>query len=249
MIINLIINADHAINHAGVGDRIDVVTALVRSGRFIQIAVSDNGPGIPEKMRPRVFEPFFTTKDVGDGTGIGLALCHRIVLSHGGRIWLDDDHRQGARFCIRLPVGDAALDTTVQNQLPAKEARPNSVLVVDDEADVAELIAEILGKDGFNVDIASSGAEALIHLTKNDYDIILSDLNMPEMDGAALFDALAADFPEFVARTGFITGDTMGVASQKMLRVSQRPFMEKPVTPSELRRLVQELLDQKEVAD
>ncbi len=249
VIINLIINADHAINHAGVGDRIDVVTAMVRSGRFIQIAVSDNGPGIPEKMRPRVFEPFFTSKDVGDGTGIGLALCHRIVLSHGGRIWLDDDHRQGARICIRLPVGDASLDTTVQDQLPAKEVRPNSVLVVDDEADVAELIAEILGKDGFNVDIASSGAEALIHLAKNDYDVILSDLNMPEMDGAALFDALAADFPEFVTRTGFITGDTMGVASQKMLRVAQRPFMEKPVTPSELRRLVQELLDQKEVAD
>ncbi len=248
VIINLIINADHAMNAAGVGDSIEVVTSLDGSGRSVEITVSDNGPGIPANMRPRVFEPFFTTKDVGDGTGIGLALCHRIIHSHGGRIWLDDNYNEGARFCIRLPLGDASLDTSGHKQELSPEPRPNRVLVVDDEPEVAELIAEILGKDGFDVDVARSGAEALIHLTKASYDVVLSDLNMPEMDGAGLFDALSRDFPELVARTGFITGDTMGVASQRMLRVSRRPFMEKPVTPSELRRLVQELLEQEKVA-
>ena len=123
------------------------------------------------------------------------------------------------------------------------------ILVVDDEPEVAELIAEILGKDGFDVDVARSGAEALINVANAEYDVVLSDLNMPEMDGAGLYDALSSDYPELVARTGFITGDTMGVASQRMLRVSQRPFMEKPVTPSELRRLVQKLLEQEKVAD
>ena len=192
--------------------------------------------------------PFFTTKDVGDGTGIGLALCHRIVHSHGGRIWIDDDHRPGARFCIRLPLGDAALGAAEQDQEPAPEAPAKRALVVDDEAGVAELIAEILTKDGFQVDVAGTGAEALQRLGAARYDVVLSDLNMPELDGAGLFDALVENHPDLAERTGFITGDTMGVASQEMLRRSRRPFMEKPVTPAELRRLVHELLDHKEVA-
>ena len=249
VIINLIINADHAINNAGVGDRIEVVTSLVKAGRFIQISVSDNGPGIPKAMRPRVFEPFFTTKDIGDGTGIGLALCHRIIHSHGGRVWLDDEHEPGACFRIRLPLGDVMLERAELAKEPAAESRSKRVLVVDDEADVAELIAEILGKDGFAVDIANTGNDALQQLSRARYDLVLSDLNMPEMDGAGLLDALTTEFPELVKRTGFITGDTMGATSQDVLQTSQRPFMEKPVTPLELRRLVQELLDQNEGAD
>jgi signal transduction histidine kinase/CheY-like chemotaxis protein len=249
VIINLIINADHAINDAGTGDRIDVTASAIKSGRSVEISVSDNGPGVPDRMRPRIFEPFFTTKEVGDGTGIGLALCHRIVHSHGGQIWLDDDHRPGARFCIRLPIGASEKGSTAQDRAVAVEPGPNRVLIVDDEEDVAELIAEILNKDGFSVQTAASGAEALKHLKSISYDIVLSDVNMPEMNGAALFQVLSTDYPDLVERIGFITGDTMGAASQKMLRDSGRPFMEKPVTPSELRRLVQELLDQAEGAD
>jgi signal transduction histidine kinase len=249
VIINLIINADHAINDAGTGDRIDVAATVDKSRRFLEISVSDNGPGISEKMRPRIFEPFFTTKEVGDGTGIGLALCHRIVHSHDGQIWLDNDHRPGARFCIRLPIGDPTNDLARQERTGSVEPRPYRVLVVDDETEVAELIAEILGKDGFSVQTAASGVEALRQLREDPFDIVLSDLNMPEMDGAALFRALSTDFPDLVERVGFITGDTMGQESQKMLRNTCRPFMEKPVTPSELRRLVQELLEQTEVAD
>ncbi|MGI9478465.1 MAG: ATP-binding protein [Hyphomicrobiaceae bacterium] len=249
VIINLIINADHAISNAGIGDRIEVVTSLVKEGRFVQIDVSDNGPGIPKDMRQRVFEPFFTTKDVGDGTGIGLALCHRIIHSHGGQIWLDDDHAVGARFRMRLPVGDVMQDMADAVAEPESKTRSKRVLVVDDEADVAELIAEILDKDGFAVDIAKTGRDALKYLQGAHYDLVLSDLNMPEMDGAGLLDALSAQFPQLVKRTGFITGDTMGATSQDVLQSSRRPFMEKPVTPLELRRLVQELLDQKEGAD
>ncbi len=247
VIINLILNADHAINHSGVGDKIEVVTALSTSGRFINISVSDNGPGVPEKMRARVFEPFFTTKDVGDGTGIGLALCHRIVHSHEGQIWLDADHRPGARFCIRLPLGEVTQDVTELDENSAQSGGRKKALVVDDEQEVAELVAEILSKDGFVVEVAHSGTDALGHLRKARYDMILSDLNMPEMDGAALFKTISAEFPDLVEHIGFITGDTMGLESQRVLRESQRPFMEKPVTPSELRRLVSELLDQAEV--
>lgn len=249
VIINLIINADHAINKAGVGDRIEVVTSLGKAGRYVQISVLDNGPGIPKAMRPRVFEPFFTTKDVGDGTGIGLALCHRIIHSHGGQIWLDDDHMPGACFRIRLPLGDIMSAKGEQAGEVAAEPSSKRVLVVDDEADVAELIAEILKKDGFSVDIANTGNDALGHLRRARYDLVLSDLNMPELDGAGLLHAIEGDFPGLVQRIGFITGDTMGAASQDVLQTSQRPFMEKPVTPSELRRLVQELLDQNEGAD
>ena len=249
VIINLIINADHAINQSGVGNRILVETSRSMFGQYINISVSDNGPGVPERLRSRIFEPFFTTKDVGEGTGVGLALCHRIVHSHGGQIWLKDTENSGSCFCIRLPIGETAQNASDAQKVPHAKSKERRVLVVDDEIDVAELIGEILSRDGFSVDIVHSGIEALTHLEAGRYDLVLSDLNMPEMDGSELFQVLSDRHPDLVKRTGFITGDTMGGASQKMLREANRPFMEKPVTPSELRRLVQELLDQTEVAD
>ncbi|MEX0317161.1 MAG: ATP-binding protein [Ruegeria sp.] len=240
VIINLIINAVQAITKSGTGDRVDIVARA--SGEMVEVAVEDNGPGIPDAHRARIFEPFFTTKEVGDGTGIGLTICHRIIHSHGGRIRLDAEYEGGTRIVIQLPVAPAEHvedeETDAANGVP----RPCRVLIVDDEQEVAALMAEALRRDGFLVEVAGSGDEALTKLETAGFDVLLSDLNMPGVDGRALFEALQARFPDMVGRTAFITGDTMGASSQAMLREAGRPYLEKPVAPRELRQLVQDIL-------
>ena len=157
-------------------------------------------------------------------------------------MWLASDHPQGSRFCLFLPAADETDETGAEDTPAVGINGPIRALVVDDEEDVADLIAEVLTKDGFDISIAHSGTEALAHLEKCTFDVLLSDLNMPEMAGSGLYEVLVRKFPEMANRTGFITGDTMGKASQNLLQSSQRPYLEKPVSPAELRNLVNEIL-------
>ncbi len=250
VILNLIINAEQAMRSTGTGDEI-VLSAEPRPDKgMVEITVRDNGPGIPKAIRPRIFEPFFTTKEVGDGTGIGLAFCHRIILSHGGQIGLDRADEPGTCLRITLPVATSdndALDAPLENPAPFVRHR---ALVVDDEVEVGELNAEILRKEGLDVDFVTSGEEALNRLHSASYDIFLSDLNMPGVDGRKIYEALTTRFPHMLSRTAYITGDTMGESSLGLLRESGLPYLEKPVSPAELRTLVGTLLaDQKDPSD
>ncbi|WP_338549411.1 ATP-binding protein [Roseovarius phycicola] len=240
--INLILNAEHAIHHSGKGTRIEVKTALGANGEGVEIRVEDDGPGIPENIRSRVFEPFFTTKDVGDGTGIGLALCHRIVKTHDGTIALGDTSEGGTSFQIFLPPDIATSSSTDKDTQAETQPSQVRILIVDDEEDVAELNAEILTRGGYSVDMFNVADLALESLRNQRYDIILSDLNMPGTDGRGFFEAISQDFPDMVGRTGFVTGDTMGRSSQTFLAEAQRPYIEKPVSPKELRSFVSDIL-------
>lgn len=246
VIINLVINAEQAITEAGKGDLITVSTRLDASDESIVIGVQDNGPGIPENIRARIFEPYFTTKEVGEGTGIGLAFCHRIVHSHGGQLLLDNTHREGSKFVVKLPLLSGGETAPSAPETPSRSIGKNSVLVVDDEVEVAEIIADILEKEGFDIKIAHSGADAITCLHEARYDLILSDLNMPDVDGRELYETIKRDFPNMLNATAFISGDTVGAASQRFRRESQRPLLEKPVSPAELRQLVYAILDQNE---
>ena len=123
-------------------------------------------------------------------------------------------------------------------------SRSSSVLVVDDESDVSELIAEVLSRDGYQVTTAGSGIEALQQLSKSRFALMLSDLKMPDMDGRRLSEQVSADYPDIADRLGFITGDTMSPSARKFLDNSGRPFLEKPIKPAELRKLVAALLEQ-----
>lgn len=242
VVTNLIINADQALTASGKGDLIKVSARALPEAAMVEISVQDNGPGIPEAIRPRIFEPFFTTKEVGEGTGIGLAFCHRIVLSHGGQIRLHHAGPTGTCFRITLPAvesGEAQEDATAQALRTQASLR---ALIVDDEIEVGALNAEILRKEGFAVDVVTSGAEALKRIEANDYDVFLSDLNMPGVDGRQIYEALLTRFPHMLARTAFITGDTMGQTSLGLLQASGLPYLEKPAAPAELRELVGRLL-------
>jgi len=248
VILNLILNAEHAIQSKGAGDRITIRTGSDPDRGVIRVEVEDNGPGIPMSQRSRIFEPFFTTKDVGEGTGIGLTLSHRIIRSHDGQITLDKAFSPGTRFLIEIPLGTEPRSGPVEEERLVPNAEKSArVLIVDDEIDVADMNAEVLMRAGYAVEVANTASEGISLMRENAYDLVISDLNMPEMDGRGLYDAIRSEFPALSNRVGFVTGDTMGKASQKFLKEANQPYLEKPASPKELRAFVDGILGETRV--
>ena len=241
--INLLVNAQHALEEIDGERRLTLTTAHDPKTREILVKIADNGGGIPPDILSRVFEPFFTTKEVGSGTGIGLAFCHRIVERHKGSISVDSTMGVGTTFVVRLPVSTAFGDQADAPDDAVLGQDKLSILVIDDEVDVAELIAEILAADGHKVAKAHSGLSALRMLGRAHFDIILSDLKMPNLDGPSLFQELKESDPDMVGRLAFVTGDTMSPKAREFLESSGRPFIEKPIRPEDLRDLVNHLTE------
>lgn len=252
VLTNLILNAQKALEEKAPGEktpgetgdrrRIKIVTDYRERSREVVIKIKDNGPGIPEKIRSRIFEPFFTTRQVGTGTGIGLAFCHRTITTHGGTICVETGIDGGASFVIRLPVtrmGDTGPEPVEADYDTSPAA---TILVVDDEVAVAEMMADILADDGHSVEIAHSGSQALDIIEKRPFDLVLSDLRMPDLDGPAMFDAIREARQDLVSRIAFITGDTMSTRIRDFLQVSRRPYIEKPIAPQDVRDLVNQML-------
>ncbi|WP_138471395.1 ATP-binding protein [Poseidonocella sp. HB161398] len=242
VVINLVANADQAIRDSGTGGRIRMSLRAVPGQDMVELAVSDDGPGIPVALRTRIFDPLFTTKPAGSGTGLGLALCHRIVTAHAGRIQVAARPGPGAEIRVSLPVTrelEAAEAAGNGAEAPAPRGR---ILVIDDEEDVSDLIREILERDGFEVTVAASGEAGLELALSRDFALILSDLNMPGLDGRGLYERLLRDRPGLARRTGFVTGDTMSPQARGFLDGAGRPCLEKPVSPGELRRLARTML-------
>jgi PAS domain S-box-containing protein len=242
LITNLILNAQQALKDAPQPRGLRIQTRYKSAQSQIRLVISDNGPGVPRNLRSRVFEPFFTTKPVGSGTGIGLSICHAIVSAHGGSIEVDETPGGGATFRIRLPVVGV-----VEPKVPAlAEAVPEiarrRALVVDDEPDIAELIAEMLTRDGFAVGVATSCEEAMAELRRRSYDLVLSDVRMPELDGPAFLRRLQNDWPALAERLIFVTGDTLGLGPGTALDKLGRPVIEKPISPEEMRRVIRATL-------
>jgi len=206
----------------------------------IRVAVADNGPGIPEAVRSRIFEPYFTTKPPGMGTGVGLAVCLGIVEAHGGTLSVDSGNGLGTVFTIVLPVGNPD-ESRAEESTPADESpAQRSALVVDDEVGVREILAEILESSGHRVVAAASGHEALERLDEERFDVILTDIRMPDLDGRALYREIERRWPDRAAQVVFVSGDTLTSALREFAEESGRPVIEKPFLPSEVRRVVGE---------
>jgi two-component system NtrC family sensor kinase len=195
-----------------------------------------------------VFEPFFTTKPEGFGTGIGLAVSFGIVEAHGGTLTVECPDSGGTVFSIALPaVTVDAAEVEVKRLVP-KATKPLSVLVVDDEAPVRDMLREILREAGHSVATAASGREALVRLELAPFDVILTDIRMPDLDGRDLYREIEVRWPERAARVIFLTGDTLSTTSRNIAAESGCPVMEKPFLPSEVRRMVAEVATRAEVA-
>ena len=238
VVSNLVVNAQQAMAGNSGPNRLRIVSSHDKAKARVTISVEDTGPGIAPEIRSRIFEPFFTTKEVGEGTGIGLAVCHRIVNSLNGDITVESSAGGGARFTVSLPVATPPVLPDTGLRPVRVDRRTGRVLVIDDEAEAASMISEILVSDGHRVATAKSGREALRLLARQEFDVILSDLRMPDMDGPRLHDTLRTLSPSLLDRVAFITGDTFSATVSDFLQQSGRPYVQKPFSPAEVRRLV-----------
>jgi signal transduction histidine kinase/ActR/RegA family two-component response regulator len=239
---NLLINAEHALRMRGAEGR--VVLRTMVDGDDVVVEVQDNGPGVPETLRRRIFEPYFTTKEVGEGTGVGLAFCHRLVTAHDGKISVREAEGGGAIFRIELPRARraSALEAPPPDVVATKGAH---VLVVDDEIDVATTISDTLQWGGYRTTLVNSAAEGLAQCALTEFDAILSDVRMPGTSGVVFFEDLRRMYPEQAKRLAFMTGDAMGrsVGGDGIHSVG-RPFLEKPAEPKDILTLVAKLVEE-----
>jgi PAS domain S-box-containing protein len=242
VLTNLLVNAHHALQDIDGPRRLLITTRYRKQDGKVIVKVKDNGPGVPTDIRARVFEPLFTTKEVGVGTGMGLSLCHRIMEGHGGSIALERGHHRGAVFVLKLPCADT-LPAPRPSCAPApRRSAVCRVLVVDDEQDLGQSLAEILEQDGHCVDYVASAATALEKLKRHRYEVILSDIRMPGMDGPSFFRTLRSRHPDQLGGFAFITGDTLTPQLRDFIDSTERPCIEKPFAPRDIRQVVELIL-------
>ncbi len=241
VLMNLIVNAQQVLQEVQ-GPRHLSIAAGVEAGGVVRLTVADNGPGVPPPIRSRIFDPFFTTKPVGFGTGMGLSLCMGIISAHSGTIWLEDTPGGGATFVVRLPGAKAESAQPGVAATPSWQGLGDRILIVEDEPEIAQALAEIVAPLVREVDIAENGAAALRRLGDRTYDLIISDLRMPDLDGPGLFRALEQRRSSLAGRILFVTGDTLSPGPTQFLRESRAPFLEKPFDPADVRRQVSEML-------
>jgi PAS domain S-box-containing protein len=237
---NLLVNAEQALSGIETKRQITVRTRST-DGHSVVADIIDTGPGIPADVRDRIFEPFFTTKPAGAGTGIGLSVCHGIVLAHGGTIDVMSGP-EGTTFRLQLPIDTSLADEETPAGAPAVKPDARRILVVDDEPDVAELIANILETEGHDVEIAHGGLAGLEALGQHDYDLIISDLRMPDLDGRSLWERAETLRPGLSRRFLFLTGDMLSPMAREFLVDGARPHLEKPIVPDDLRLAVAETI-------
>jgi len=232
--MNLFTNAQQAMAGQGGERRLCVRTNAVPGESRLTVEVSDSGPGVAPDVAGRIFEPFFTTKPVGAGTGVGLSVSLGIVQAHGGTMQLDASHRGGACFVLSLPT----LHGVARAPAPPSAGRPRGrllrILVVDDEVEIAEILREILSNAGHHVVLAHDGEEALHRLADGGFDLVLTDLRMPGMDGPALYRQIELRYPQLARRVIAITGDTLGAEVQRFVQTSGVAVIDKPFDADEI---------------
>ncbi|MCX7098440.1 MAG: response regulator [Methylococcales bacterium] len=236
VLVNLMVNAQQALSSVS-----STRTLLIKTGReggqqFIRVV--DNGLGVPEPVKVRIFEPFFTTKKEGVGTGIGLSVSRAILREHGGELVLEST-TGGASFKLSLPEG--AKTGRISYDRPqirnTDSQHEGTVLIVDDEEEVAAVLADILRSAGYEVHIASSGNAAIEWLEEYPCDLLFSDVRMPDMDGITLWRTLRLRHPGLVSHMALITGDTLSASIAPLIAETGLPYLEKPFLPEEVLQL------------
>lgn len=236
--MNLIINAQQALQEQAPPRRIVLASRFDGNADVVTISVADNGPGIPEALRTRIFEPYFTTKPTGMGTGVGLSVSHAIVEQHGGRLTVDCPPEGGTRFTIDLPCETSEAADADRTRTMLRGPAGSAVLVVDDEPEIRQMLSTILDDAGHQVVTAASAREALQRMDGAHFDVILADMRMPEFDGRALFREIERRWPERTRRVVFVTGDTLSPTLRDFAAECGRPVIEKPFLPGDVRRVV-----------
>jgi PAS domain S-box-containing protein len=256
VLMNLCVNARDAMPRGG---RLELGTARARldhayaashgpvePGDYVQLWVSDSGSGMDAKTQAHIFEPFFTTKAPGEGTGLGLSTVYGIVKQSGGYVWAYSEPGHGTTFRIYLP----AVSSEAGSERPAEElaagpvAGPDaSVLLVEDQEALREMIEEILGELGYRVEAAESGSAALelAETRERPVDLLLTDLVMPRMSGRELAEKLRERWPGL--RVLYMSGYTADVVTRHGILEPGVQLLQKPFSSAELARRLREALE------
>jgi len=253
VLVNLVVNASDAMPDGG---RIDMETANVEldeeyarthvatpSGPYVMLCVTDTGHGMTRETQSRVFEPFFTTKEKGKGTGLGLSTVYGIVKQSGGSILVYSEPGRGTTFKIYLPRVNQVADAPVAAPVTNGKGGDETILLVEDEDSVREVASRILRRQGYTVVEARNGVDAMRQLTEggSEFDLIVTDIVMPEMGGLELAQRVREWTPN--ARILFTSGYTEDAVLRRNFLDPGAEFVEKPFTPARLAQRAREVLD------
>jgi PAS domain S-box-containing protein len=257
VLLNLAVNARDAMPKGGrLGVRIAIVEVNeahvqhhpeARIGRFVCVSKTDTGCGIPPENLQRIFEPFFTTKEVGKGTGLGLATVYGIVKQHQGWIEVESTVSKGTTFRIYIPfAGSEHVETEKPTTQITIRGGSETILLVEDEKPVRDLVSRVLQKYGYNILTADNGVEALKvwNQHKDDISLLFTDLVMPDnMNGRELAEKLWIDRPEL--KVIFTSGYSADIVGKDFKLEPELNFLQKPYQPQTLALTVRRCLDDK----
>jgi CheY-like chemotaxis protein len=250
-LLNLALNARDAMPNGGVLE-IETRNIVVNEGclaecppgSYVRLSVKDTGCGMPPEVRDRVFEPFFTTKEVGKGTGLGLSMVYGFVRQSGGHIAIESAPGKGTTVALYLPKAaqqpDAEMEDVQTQAIPAGSER---ILVVEDNFDLLDLTSAMLAKSGYQVRCARNGAEALRMLQSEEFDLLLSDIVMPnEMNGIEVArEARRLNKGIKVLLASGYAGDVL----ERHQAVGEFPIIDKPFRMSELAARLRSVLHER----
>ncbi|MEE9555144.1 MAG: GAF domain-containing protein [candidate division Zixibacteria bacterium] len=232
---NLINNAVDALEKDG---SIRISASITENNKIV-ISVEDSGYGMTEDTRKKIFEPFFTTKGKR-GTGLGLSVTYGIINRHGGTIEVESLIGEGTKFKIFLPLSESGYVRQKTKEIPQIDFTTVTVLVVDDEESLRDILGEILESIGHKADIASCGEEALELLAKNKYDIVITDLGMENISGWDLADIINTDYPE--TKVILATGWGAHVEQGQLVLHRVEGLIKKPFKIGDISRIVDEVM-------
>jgi CheY-like chemotaxis protein len=219
-------------------------SGLLPPGEYVRLSVTDTGTGMDEGTRERIFEPFFTTKEAHQGTGLGLASVHEIVLQSGGQIDVEASSQVGSRFTAYFPVAKQTSEMTAPKAQRLRSRGRETILLVEDSAPVRRLVQRTLEKSGYTVLAAESATAALRHCGRHQgsIELLLTDVVLPRTDGPEIARRASELRPGI--RVLYMSGSTDEVLAQHGLDSPGVELLEKPFTRATVLTRVRTLLDQ-----
>jgi PAS domain S-box-containing protein len=249
VLMNLAVNARDAMPEGGtlsfVTEDIDLAAwqaepLALQAGRYAHPRVTDTGQGMEKEVSERIFEPFFTTKDVGKGTGLGLATVYGIVSQSGGQISVESELGVGTSFDIYLPWDELEPPSADNEHDQGISGGCERILLVEDEPGVREITARMLTGQGYEVIVAAEPKQAIELASEVDFDLLLTDVVLPDLDGRRLAAELRSRKPDLPVV--FISGYPRDGLDEGDLDQGTR-FLQKPYSAGDLSRTVRGALD------
>ena len=215
----------------------------IRPGRYVVLEVSDTGCGMDKEKQAKIFEPYFTTKETGKGTGLGLAVVHGIVKDHQGMINVYSEPGRGTTFRVYLPMTEDQMHVAHADKKKAAPTKKHEhILFVDDEERICSMAREYLAKYGYTVDVCSNGRDALFAIEQDlqAYDLLITDMTMPGMNGKELVRKVLTQRPDLPVR--LCTGYSSLIDREDAATIGISAYVEKPVVMNDLIGRIKEVL-------